>query len=241
MYKTLIVDDERSVHQAICSLVDWDALRLERPESAYDGAEALARMAALRPGIAFVDINMPRMNGLDFLSRATECWPETRFIVVSGYDSFDFARAAIRLNAVDYLLKPIDSDELAAALRKALSGLPAQPQEARTPGEIAGEIRRYIDGNLRGGINVDALAERFHFSREYIERIFRAQHGCAVYEYIQQERMKQAAELLKNPRLSLQAIAEHLGFSNANYFSKAFRRFHHCSPSEYRERLSDGK
>lgn len=236
MYGTLIVDDEHAVHQAICSLVDWDALRLERPESAYNGAEALKRMEALRPGVAFVDINMPLMNGLDFLSKATGRWPDTQFIIVSGYDSFDFARAAIRLNVVDYLLKPIDADELNAALQKALSRLPAQPQEARTPGEIAGEIRRYIDRNFRENINLDALAERFHFSREYIERIFRAQHGCAVYEYIQQARMKQAAELLKNPRLSLQAIAEHLGFSNANYFSKAFRRFYQISPSEYRER-----
>lgn len=235
MYTTLIIDDEQSVHTAIRSLVDWDGMRMARPESACNGVEALARMETLRPDIAFVDMNMPLMGGVDFLSRATALYPDTRFIVVSGYDSFDYARAAIRFNVVDYLLKPIDADELDAALKKALAQLPERPEEARTPAELAEAVKRYIDENYRQSISLDTLAERFYFSREYIGRIFRAQYGCAVYEYIQQRRMEQAKALLANPRLSLQAIAEHLGYSNANYFSKAFRRHFGASPSEYRE------
>ena len=238
MYTTLIIDDEQSVHTAIRSLVDWDGMRMARPESASNGVEALARMEALRPDIAFVDMNMPLMGGVDFLSRATALYPDTRFIVVSGYDSFDYARAAIRFNVVDYLLKPIDADELDAALKKALAQLPERPEEARTPAELAEAVKRYIDENYRQSISLDTLAERFYFSREYIGRIFRAQYGCAVYEYIQQQRMEQAKALLANPRLSLQAIAEHLGYSNANYFSKAFRRHFGASPSEYRETFS---
>ena len=238
MYTTLIIDDEQSVHTAIRSLVDWDGMRMARPESASNGVEALARMEALRPDIAFVDMNMPLMGGVDFLSRATALYPDTRFIVVSGYDSFDYARAAIRFNVVDYLLKPIDADELDAALKKALAQLPERPEEARTPAELAEAVKRYIDENYRQSISLDTLAERFYFSREYIGRIFRAQYGCAVYEYIQQRRMEQAKALLANPRLSLQAIAEHLGYSNANYFSKAFRRHFGASPSEYRETFS---
>ena len=237
MYTTLIIDDEQSVHTAIRSLVDWDGMRMARPESACNGVEALARMETLRPDIAFVDMNMPLMGGVDFLSRATALYPDTRFIVVSGYDSFDYARAAIRFNVVDYLLKPIDADELDAALKKALAQLPQRPEEARTPAELAEAVKRYIDENYRQSISLDTLAERFYFSREYIGRTFRAQYGCAVYEYIQQRRMEQAKALLANPRLTLQGIAEHLGYSNANYFSKAFRRHFGASPSEYRETL----
>lgn len=234
MRKVLIVDDERAVHQAIHSLVDWGALRLSAPESAYNGAEALERMEALRPAIVFVDMNMPLMDGLSFLSQATERFPETRFIIVSGYDSFDFARAAIRLNVVDYLLKPIDVDELHAALDKALSQLPALPEAARTPADIAGDVKRYIDLNYTRNISLDTLSERFYFSREYIGRVFRAQYGRGVYEYVQQVRMERARELLKDPELSLQSIAVHLGYSNANYFSKAFRKYYGKSPSAYR-------
>ena len=213
MYRTLIVDDEQSVHQAIRALVDWNALGLRHPESAYHGVEALEMMETFRPQIVFVDMNMPRMNGVDFLEQAASRYPESRFIVVSGYDSFDFARAALRHNVVDYLLKPVDEEELAAALKKAVSLLPPQPEEA---------------------ISLEFLAEQFHFSREYIGRIFRAKHGFAVYEYILQVRMKQAVELLRNPKLTLPVIADFLGYSNANYFSKAFRRFYGISPSDYR-------
>lgn len=234
MRKVLIVDDERAVHQAIRSLIDWNALKLHAPESACNGAEALRMMDEMQPAIAFVDINMPMMDGLTFLSLATQRFADTRFIIVSGYDSFDYARAALRLNVVDYLLKPIDVDELRAALDKALAQLPAQPEESSTPADVAGEIKRYIDQNYTRNISLDTLAERFFFSREYIGRLFRAQYGRGVYEYVQQVRMERAMQLLKNNDLSLQAIAEHLGYSNANYFSKAFRKFYGKAPSAFR-------
>ena len=234
MYRTLIVDDEQSVHQAIRALVDWNALGVQPPGSAYHGAEALEIMETGRPQIVFIDMNMPKMNGVDFLEQASSRYPGSRFIVVSGYDSFDFARAALRHNVVDYLLKPIDEEELAAALKKAVSLLPPQPEEAQTADDIADDLKKYIDEHYREEISLDFLAERFHFSREYIGRIFRSRHGYAVYEYILQVRMKQAVELLRNPKLTLPVIADFLGYSNANYFSKAFRRFYGISPIDFR-------
>ena len=234
MRKVLIIDDEQAVHQAIASLVDWRALGLYVPESAYNGAEALARMEALQPAVAFVDMNMPLMDGVSFLEKASARFPNTMYIVVSGYDSFDFTRAAIRSSVVDYLLKPIDQDELLTALDRALARLPDQPEESLTPADIASEIKQYIDEHYRENLGMDLLSERFHFSREYLSRLFRTHYGCAVYEYVQQKRMEAAVELLKNPRLSLQHIAEFLSYSNANYFSKAFRRYYGASPSKYR-------
>lgn len=236
MHSTLIIDDEQSVHQAIRSLVDWASLGLREPQSAYNGAQALELMENLQPAIVFVDMNMPLMDGITFLSKASERFSNTQFIVVSGYDSFDFARAAIRYNVLDYLLKPIDVDELLAALKKALPHLPQALRESRMPADIAAEIRAYIDMHYGEDINLDRIAEQFHFSREYVGRIFRAQYGCAVYEYIQQVRMDQAIKLLRNPKLSLQTIADHLGYSNANYFSKAFRRFYGISPRDYKNK-----
>lgn len=184
--------------------------------------------------IVFVDMNMPVMDGVAFLSLVSEKFPAVRCIVVSGYDSFDFARAAIRSNVVDYLLKPIDVDDLEAALRKAISLLPEKPKESRLPADIAREIKAYIDAHYGEDISLDLIAEKFYFSREYAGRIFRAQYGCAIYEYIQQVRMEKAGELLKNDKLSLQTVSDALGYSNANYFSKAFRRHYGMSPSEYR-------
>lgn len=234
MRKILIVDDEQSVHQAIRSLVDWSQFRADAPLSAYNGREALALLETLRPDIVFIDMEMPLMDGKTFLAQATAAHPEIQYIVVSGYDSFNFTQAAIRYKVVDYLLKPIDRDELLEALKQACSRLPA-PEEPRRPADIALVIKSYLDHHYREDISLAKLSEKFFFSREYLNRVFRAEYGCAVYEYVQRLRMEQAARLLQNPNQSIQTIADALGYSNANYFSKAFKKHYGLSPTEYRE------
>lgn len=237
MYQALIVDDERPVHLAIQALVDWSAFHTHIPLSAYNGEEALHMMALHNPDIVFVDMNMPLMDGVGFLSKATKDYPDSQFIVISGYDDFAFAQAAIRHNVLDYLLKPIDRDELAAALKKASSNLPMQQDETSKPANIAAAVKDYIDRHYQDDISMNKLAEQFYFSREYLSRIFRSQYGCAIYEYLLKVRMDHACQLLKSTNCQLQEIAEKLGYSNANYFSKAFRKHCNITPTEYREQL----
>lgn len=234
MYRILIVDDEQSVHQAIRSLVNWTQLNAQAPLSAYNGQEALELMRSEHPDVVFIDMEMPLMDGKEFLARATQAYPGAAYIVVSGYDSFNFTQAAIRYKVVDYLLKPIDRDELLSALGRAFAQLP-EPEAYDSTADIAQVIHDYIDRHYREDISLSRLSEKFFFSREYLNRIFHARYGCAVYEYVQSVRMSHAASLLKNPDLSLQTIAENLGYSNANYFSKAFKKFYGKSPSEYRQ------
>ncbi len=234
MRKILIVDDEQSVHQAIRSLVDWSQFYADTPLSAYNGQEALALLETLRPDVVFIDMEMPLMDGKTFLAKATAAHPEIQYIVVSGYDSFNFTQAAIRCKAVDYLLKPIDRAELLEALRQACSRLPA-PEEPRRPADIALVLKSYVDHHYREDISLAKLSEMFFFSREYLNRVFRAAYGCAVYEYVQRVRMEHAARLLRDPGQSIQSVADGLGYSNANYFSKAFKKYYGMSPSEFRE------
>ena len=129
MFKVLLIDDEKPVHLAIRSLVDWSAINAEEPFSAYNGREGLECMERIRPDIVFVDMNMPMLDGREFLNVACMSHPASQYIVISGYDDFQYAQAAIRHNVVDYLLKPIDHGELETALKKALARL--TPAEAK--------------------------------------------------------------------------------------------------------------
>lgn len=238
MYKVLLIDDENPVHLAIRSLIDWPKLGLKEPQSAFNGQEGLRLMERLRPDIAFVDMNMPLMGGADFLQVASRNHPYCQYIVVSGYDDFQYTKAAIRAGVVDYLLKPIDRSELERALKKAMSRLPEKPpsQEDQTPAEVIASIRDHIDRHYHEDIRVEELAEKFFFSKEYLTRLFRNQYGCPIYEYVLQVRMNNAREYLLDPEKTIQQIAEKMGYSNANYFGKAFKRRYGMTPSEFRER-----
>jgi two-component system, response regulator YesN len=238
MYKVLLIDDENPVHLAIRSLIDWPRFRAHEPYSAYNGQEGLKCMERLRPDIAFVDMNMPLMGGVDFLAAASRSHPNCQYIVLSGYDEFQYAQAAIRFSVVDYLLKPIDRGELENALKKAIGRLPERDPKAEdlTPAEVILSVRDYIDRHYQSDLRIEDLAEKFYFSKEYLTRLFHNQFGCAIYEYVLKKRMDKAKEYLRSPQMQIQEIAEALGYSNAHYFAKAFKHRYGETPSEFRSR-----
>lgn len=118
MIKVLIVDDESWNRELFRSLGQWEALEMEVVGEAADGEEALRQIEAMRPHIVITDMRMPAMDGVQLMGRIRERYADTKVIVVSGYDDFEYARQAIKHRAVDYLLKPIDPQELNNVLNK---------------------------------------------------------------------------------------------------------------------------
>lgn len=245
MYKSLIIDDEKPVHRVIHALGHWFDLDISAPESAYDGRAGLSTMRELRPDIVFLDMQMPILNGVEFLKAATPEFSKTKFIVVSGYDEFTYAKVAIQYRVLDYLLKPIVESELNAALQKARDLLDAEhhisrnsvPQAPDISTEmLAQAVKDYLDKNYSKDVHLSELADRFHFSKEYISKLFKGKYDAGIYEYVLNLRMTRAKELLLDESLQVQTISERLGYKDNNYFSKAFRTFYGISPSEFKEK-----
>lgn len=110
----LIVDDEPIVCKGLRQTVPWDELEVNIVGEAYDGEEALEMMEQQEIDLILSDIRMPGMDGLE-LARQVFCrFPHIRMVILSGYDEFEYAKKAIRLGVKDYLLKPVDIDELMA-------------------------------------------------------------------------------------------------------------------------------
>lgn len=237
MFKILIIDDEKPVHIAIRSLVDWTVYCASQPYSAYNGQEGLELMDNLHPNIVFLDMNMPLVTGKEFLQLASKRYPKTRYIIISGYDEFDYAHAAIKYGADDYILKPVDSEDLHAAIRKALKKIPLeeQPNEDFSSHDVILLIKEYIDRNYNKDIRINDLAEKYFFSKEYLTKMFRSQYGCPIYEYVLKKRMEKAEEYLLTSGMQIQEISDRLGYSNSNYFSKAFKHYFQMTPSEFRD------
>lgn len=111
-YKVMLVDDEEEVRQAIAKRVNWEEIGFQVIASAENGEDALEKAEQCLPDVVLSDIHMPFMDGLTFCRHIKELMPSTRIVIFSGYDEFEYAKEAIRLEAEEYILKPIDAEEL---------------------------------------------------------------------------------------------------------------------------------
>lgn len=116
MFKVMIVDDEIYVVALIKKLVNWEKFGMVVEATANDGITALSLLKEVRPDLVIVDIRIPGYDGIEFMDKVRGFNHNVRFIVVSGHKQFDYAKGAMRNNVEDYLLKPINKEELEAAI-----------------------------------------------------------------------------------------------------------------------------
>lgn len=115
-YTVLVVEDEYDQRRAVIERVDWAAAGFQVIGEAENGVEALELLETLEPDLILTDIKMPMISGLELAERVREIRPVTQMVILSGYDSFEYARKAINYNIISYLLKPISSKELSEEL-----------------------------------------------------------------------------------------------------------------------------
>ena len=112
MLNVLIADDEKIIREGLRECLEWDKLGMRVTAVARDGEEALQLAQKIKPDICLVDIMMPFVTGLEFMEKMKGINPKALCIVVTGHDEFEYAQKAVKLQAFDYILKPIDEREL---------------------------------------------------------------------------------------------------------------------------------
>ncbi len=122
-YRVLMVDDEFMILKGLERMIDWEGLGLQLAATASHGEEALAVINQQSIDIIITDINMPRLSGIEFIEQVKNQEHRIEFIFISGYEKFEYVKSGISLGASDYLLKPIDRDELHQALKKVMHRL----------------------------------------------------------------------------------------------------------------------
>lgn len=120
MLRAILADDEAVILKGLRKLIDWEKMGIQIVGEARDGKEALELIERVKPDLAVSDIAMPELDGLDMLKRIGEMGLYTKVIFVSGYQEFSYAKRAVKYGAVDYILKPVEQEELEAALKKAV-------------------------------------------------------------------------------------------------------------------------
>ena len=244
MLKVLVVEDEELIRRGIVLAVDWAALDCVVVGEAANGEEALEAVERLGPTLIITDLKMPRMDGIEMLRRLRESGNNVYVIILTAYDSFEYAQSALRLGAVDFLLKPFHDGDLERAvqrLQKRMSSAAAQAEPI--PGLKKGDKSRYvleamdyIGGHYNDpGISVASIAQHLGISEGHLSHTFKKETDYTLLNYLTRFRIQKAMALLREGRVKVYEAAEQVGYRDVTHFSATFKKVVGVSPSEYQD------
>lgn len=182
MYRAIIVDDEEKICRLIEMLGDWDRLGIEICGVFYDGEDALEYILADAPDIVITDIKMPVYDGLELIEKTREAGIDSSFVIISGYRHFEYAYRSMQFGIVDYLLKPVDSENLNHTLEKICRNLESRRVEELEKADYRTLLRektvqshQFLLGDLKEGhVNGDTLdAFNSHYLTDFAPGRFR--------------------------------------------------------------------
>ena len=247
MIKVLIVDDEKIVHHGLQALADWESHGFSLCHVAYNGVQAL-NVLRQNPDIRIVltDLQMPKMDGLQLLEEIKRENMDVKTIVLSAHDRYDLIRRAFKLGISDYIIKTeMTEKEILAQFNNAAAQLTAREdaeliqddqkeRESDTLNRYVIMAREFIKKNYgEKTLSLKTVSEYVGLSENHLSRIFAKQTGSSFIEYITELRIEKAKTLLKETNLKVYEVAEQVGFANAEYFSKVFKKVTGKSPNHF--------
>ena len=250
MLKVLVVEDEEMIRKGIVLAVDWAALDCVVVGEAANGVQALEAVERYDPSLIITDLKMPVMDGLEMLRQLRERGNNAFVIILTAYDSFAYAQTALRLGAVDFLLKPFHDGELEQAVtrlkqrmdragqggEKGPAPLPLPELKKGDKSKYVLEAMAYIGEHYHEpNIGVAAIAQHLGISEGHLSHTFKKETDYTLLNYLTRYRIHRAMELLRDCRLKVYEVAEQVGYRDFAYFSATFKKLVGMSPSEYQD------
>ena len=249
--KVLIVDDEVYAVNALINRVDWAGYGFDKPLSAHSMAQAQSVFLAVLVDLLLCDIEMPQGSGLDLFEWVKSYYPKTECIFVTCHDEYSYLRSAMQLGSCDYILKPVDYDQLRETLSEVVGRLssrqhhqvlpaaePLKPSEGDLPSAdnpYVSQTIAYISEHLTEPIAIADIADVLHLNPQYVMRVFKKEMGCPILQYITAKRIALAVRYLEETNISVSDVAILCGFDNYSYFIRIFKRFTKETPVSYRK------
>lgn len=256
MLRLLIADDEIIERKMLYKTLQKNIGDRCAVFQAENGRKALEIYEEEKIQIVILDIEMPGMNGIEAAQHIRRKDKECCIIFLTAYDEFNYAKKAIAVQALDYLLKPYNEQELMLVVEEAIrlsSGrrenigdgealfLKAQPphKEPEDCGKVsrpgaAHIMSRYIEDNYMHDISMQDLARHMNYSEAYFCKLFKQYFHKNFTFYLTEYRVKEAKRMLAQPTVNVKDIGKAVGYGDSNYFAKVFKRITGQSPTEYR-------
>ncbi|NBD27920.1 response regulator transcription factor [Paenibacillus glycinis] len=252
MYTLLIVEDEELVRNGIKRLVPFEEFNISEILEAGNGEEGLRLFLAHLPDIVLLDINIPKLNGLEFAKKAKEAKPGVKIAVITGYDYYEYAVTALKIGIDDYVLKPVSKTDVYEVLRKLAEKLRSEQQQSQLQHLVSAykttlqvpddsgskaSIAQIIEDNVANpDFSLAILANRIGFSAGYMSVLFKRLFAISFQDYLMATRLERSKLQLLASDAKIYEISSAVGFDNPNYFSAAFKKKFGLSPLQYRER-----
>ena len=161
---TLLVDDDALVLEDLKRLIPWEDLGFTIVGTARNGKQALKQFRALRPQLVITDVVMPLKDGIELIEAIKDMEPGTFFLILSSYDEFDYAKSALQLGVVDYLLKTeITAETLSRKLCSIYTSIKSTKKTYRRHQSL--ELQEYFEGSYGSAILPDSLLEAIRTKR----------------------------------------------------------------------------
>ena len=249
----LIVDDEELAVQGILDGVNWTQLAFDKVLTARSYQDAVNVFSNTYVDILVSDIEMPGESGLKLIEYVNAHSANTECIILTCHDEFDYAQTAVRLNCMEYVLKPIRYQKLTEILMRARERVTQRrkaeqiqqygqqyidslAKETRSDATNALETAaQYIDSHLTEDLSVRELAAICFISADHLTRLFKKKFGLSVSEYIQERRIRLAGELMRRQDMTISMVANTVGFGNYSYFTEQFKKHFGVTPREYQK------
>ena len=247
MYRVFLADDEPWILISLKNLIDWGECGFVICGEATDGIKAWERIVRTKPDLIISDIKMPGMDGIELIKKVREEKLRAEVVIISGYSDFEYARAGLKYGCTDYLIKPVDEEELVGCLEKvkekldgsltAVSEAEKEEEGYRSEGRLLKEILLYIQENYRT-VTQQQLADEFSLSVSSVSQMIKRRTGKSYSDHLLEIRISKAQELLRLTNESIEEISEKVGYSDYFYFLKVFKKATGISPSAFRRSLS---
>ena len=250
MYKVIVIEDETMVRRGIVLTTDWTALGCVVVGEAANGAEGLEIAGRLSPDIIVTDVKMPRMDGVEMITRLRSQGCRSKFIILTAHSDFKYAQSALKLGVSDYLLKPLKDGDLEQAIGNILDQLEERSHgdgeetapilrfspNRNTKSKYVEEAVRFIQEHYKEDITISTVANYLSISEGYLSRVFKKETDFTFTNYLTYYRIQLAMNLLKDCRIKVYEAADRVGYGDTAYFSVQFKKLVGVSPSEYQDR-----
>lgn len=243
----LVVDDERWIRMGTIKMLE--ALDLGQPIQVLqaDSVEAAIELyETARPDIIISDVCFPVSDGCTLCATIYAQNPNVKFLMISGYDQFEFVQKSLQYRAVDYLLKPVTAQALHTAVQRCVRELHhgyVSPTESEASPNIQGvidAIQATVQNNCAEKYSLSDFAVQWHLNESYLSNAFSKATGQSLTSYINDVKMNKAKQLIRTTSYKMVEIATMVGYDNPHYFARVFKKVCGESPTEYKQRICEG-